>query len=158
MARQVDVAVLLAEIREDPGLFMGAEQHECWRKAMLEEINSIKKNKSWEPADLPAGYCSITLKWVYKVKRDEHGQIAKHKARLVAHGFMQKQGINNEEAFAPMVRMEFVRLVLAVAALEHWEVHHMDIKSTFLNGELLEEVNVTQPPGVRHRWCRRQGV
>jgi hypothetical protein len=83
---------------------------------------------------------------VFKLKRDEVGAI-KHKARLVARGFFQREGIDFDDAFAPVARMESVRLLLALAAQEGWRVHHMDVKSAFLNGDLKEEVYVHQPPG-----------
>jgi hypothetical protein len=82
-----------------------------------------------------------------KLKKDEHGAIKRHKARLVACGFVQQEGVDYEDAFAPVARMESVRVLLALAAQEGWAVHHMDVKSAFLNGELQEEVYVTQPPG-----------
>ena len=75
------------------------------------------------------------------------GIVTKHKARLVAKGYVQRQGIDFEDAFAPVVRLESVRLLLALAASEGWTVHHMDVKSAFLNGVLKEEVYVAQPPG-----------
>ena len=84
---------------------------------------------------------------MFKVKRDEHGAIVKHKTRLVAKGYVQRPGIDFTEVFAPVARLESVRVLLAVAAHEGWEVHHMDVKSTFLNGELQEEVYVAQPAG-----------
>ena len=84
---------------------------------------------------------------MYKVKWDELGAIVKHKACLVARGFVQHEGINFEEVFAPVARMESVRLLLALAAAKDWRVHHLDVKSTFLNGELAEMVFVRQPPG-----------
>ena len=71
----------------------------------------------------------------------------KHKARLVARGFVQQEGIDYDDAFAPVARMESVRVLLALAAQEGWGVHHMDVKSAFLNGDLKEEVYVRQPPG-----------
>jgi hypothetical protein len=113
----------------------------------LEEIKSIEENKTWSLVDLPAGHKPIGVKWVFKVKRDEHGNIVKHKARLVAKGYVQQRGIDFDKVFAPMARMESVRLLVALAACESWEVHHMDVKSAFLNGELREEVYVTQPAG-----------
>jgi hypothetical protein len=82
---------------------------------------------------------------VFKLKRDEFGAIIKHKARLVARGFLQREGIDFDDAFAPVARMDSVRL-LALAAQEGWRVHHMDVKSAFLNGDL-KEVYVHQPPG-----------
>ena len=87
------------------------------------------------------------MKWVYKVKRDENGGIVKYKERLVAKGYVQRPGIDFEEVYAPVARLESVRLVLAIAAHYGWGVHHMDVKSAFLNGELQEEVYVQQPPG-----------
>jgi hypothetical protein len=89
----------------------------------------------------------LTLKWVFKLKTDESGTVVKHKARLVAKGYVQKQGIDFEEVFAPVARMESVGVLLAVAAHNGWHVHHMDVKCAFLNGELSEEVYVSQPPG-----------
>jgi hypothetical protein len=80
------------------------------------------------------------------VKRDPASNIVKHKARLVAKGYVQKQGVDYEEVFAPVARMETVRVLLALAAHGNWEVHHMDVKSAFLNGDLQEEVYVHQPP------------
>ena len=84
---------------------------------------------------------------MYKVKRDEHGAIVKPKACLVAQGFVQHEGIDFEEVFAPVARVESVRLLLALAAAKDWRVHHLDVKSAFLNGELAETVFVRQPPG-----------
>lgn len=89
----------------------------------------------------------IGLKWVYKLKRDTNGKILKYKASLVAKGYVQKQGIDYEEVFAPVTRLETVRLLLALAAKHEWEVHHLDVKSAFLNGELKEVVYVSQPEG-----------
>jgi hypothetical protein len=84
---------------------------------------------------------------VFKLKRDEVGAIIKHKAHLVARGFLQRVGIDFDDAFAPVARKESVRLLLALAAQEGWRVHYMDVKSAFLNGDLKEEVYVHQPPG-----------
>jgi hypothetical protein len=89
----------------------------------------------------------VTLKWVFKLKRDEAGAIVKHKARLVARGFVQREGIDFDDTFAPVAQMESVRLLFALAAQEGWRVHHMDVKSAFLNGDLKEEVYMHQPPG-----------
>jgi hypothetical protein len=84
---------------------------------------------------------------VFKLKRNEVGAIIKHKARLVARGFLQREGINFDDAFAPVAWIESVRLILTLAAQEGWRVHHMDVKSAFLNGDLKEEVYMHQPSG-----------
>lgn len=84
---------------------------------------------------------------MFKAKCDKRGHIVKHKARLVAKGYVQQCGTDFDEVFAPVARLESVRLILAVAAHQVWQVHHMDVKSAFRNGELQEEVYVQQPPG-----------
>ena len=132
---------------EEPSNHTEAAQDTLWQRAMQEELKSIVENNTWTLADLPAGKRPIGLKWVFKLKKDETGAIVKHKARLVAKGYVQQQGIDFDEVFAPVARMESVRLLLAIAAHLGWFVHHMDVKSAFLNGELEEEVYVAQPPG-----------
>jgi hypothetical protein len=124
-----------------------AERHATWHAAMRSEMDAVEKNRTWELVDLPRGHNAITLKWVFKLKRDEADTIVKHKARLVARGFMQREGIDFDDTFAPVARMESVRPLFALAAQEGWRVHHMDVKSTFLNSDLKEEVYVHQPPG-----------
>jgi hypothetical protein len=139
--------VLHAVSNEESSLFAEAINSPSWRAAMVEELKSIEDNETKDVIDLPHGHRAIGLKWVFKAKKDEQGRVFKHKAWLVAKGYVQKLGINYKEAFAPIARMEFIRLILAVAAHEGWCVHHMDVKSTFLNGELEEVVYVHQPPG-----------
>jgi hypothetical protein len=131
----------------EPRSFAEAEGDTTWRAAMQLEMDAVERNRTWELADLPTGHHAITLKWVYKLKNDEAGAVIKHKACLVAHGFVQQEGVNFDDAFAPVARMESVRLVLTLAAQEGWRVHHMDVKSAFLNSDLKEEVYVHQPLG-----------
>jgi Reverse transcriptase (RNA-dependent DNA polymerase) len=132
---------------EEPANFEEAEGDEKWRVAMRDELESINNNHTWSLVDPPRGKKVIGLKWVFKMKKDSEGNVVKYKARLVAKGFVQKQGIDFEEVFAPVARIETIRLLIALAVQEEWLLHHMDVKSAFLNGELLEEVYVTQPPG-----------
>jgi hypothetical protein len=99
----------------EPQSFAEAERHAAWRAAMQSEMDAVEKNRTWELADLPRGHSTITLKWVFKLKRDEAGVIVKHKARLVACGFVQREGIDFDDTFTPVARMESVRL-LALAA------------------------------------------
>ena len=140
---------LLLISAEEPMTFAVAERDPNWRRAMLEELRSIEDNHTWELLDPPAGRRPIGLKWVYKVKKDERGVIVKHMAWLVARGFVQHEGIDFEEVFAPVARMESVRLLLALTAAKNWGVHHLDVKSAFLNGELAEEVYIKQAPGFQ---------
>jgi hypothetical protein len=120
---------------------------ECWRQAMKAEMKAIEENRTWDVSDLPKGQKAIGLKWVFKLKKDPDGKVVKYKARLVAKGYAQVQGVDFEEVFAPVARIETVRVLLALAARGGWEVHHMDVKSAFLNGDLSESVFVKQPPG-----------
>ncbi|GJW34755.1 retrovirus-related pol polyprotein from transposon TNT 1-94 [Tanacetum coccineum] len=89
----------------------------------------------------------IKLKWIYKVKKDEFGGVLKNKARLVAHGYRQEEGIDLEESFAPVARIEAIRIFIANAANKNMTIYQMDVKTAFLNGELREEVYVSQPEG-----------
>ncbi|GJV93468.1 retrovirus-related pol polyprotein from transposon TNT 1-94 [Tanacetum coccineum] len=89
----------------------------------------------------------ITLKWIYKVKLDEYGDVLKNKARLVAKGYRQEEGIDFEESFAPVACIEAIRIFIANAASKNMTIYQMDVKTAFLNGELKEEVCVSQPEG-----------
>jgi hypothetical protein len=132
---------------DEPHTFAEVISNPCSKKAMEVEMKSITDNKTWSMEELPAGHRAIGLKWVFKLKHNEDGQVVKHKARLVAKGYVQKEGIDFSEMFSPVARLESVRLLLAIAAHHSWEVHHMDVKSAFLNGELKEVVYVQQPHG-----------
>jgi hypothetical protein len=96
---------------------------------MAEEINSIVENNTWRLVDLPTGHQPIGLKWVYKLKKNASGQTVKHKARLVAKGYAQREGIDFNEVFAPVARLDSLRLLLALAAQEGWFIHHLDRKN-----------------------------
>lgn len=127
---------------DEPNGVDEALENDCWVKAMNSKLQSIQENNTWQLCDLPKGHKAIGLKWVYKVKRDPDDNIIKYKARLVAKGYTQRQGVDYGEVFAAVARLEIVRLLLALAANGKWQVHHMDVKSAFLNGELQEEVYV----------------
>lgn len=114
---------------------------------MQEEMNAIEKNDTWELATLPKGNKPFGVKWVYKKKMNAQGEIERYKARLVAKGYKQKAGIDYEEVFAPVARMETIRLLISLAAQNKWSIFQMDVKSAFLNGVLEEEVYIEQPPG-----------
>jgi len=110
-------------------------------------MQAIKANRTWDVSVLPPKHKAIGLKWVFKVKKDPSGKVVKHKAHLVAKGYAQRHGVDFDEVFVPVARLETVRVLLPLAAQGGWEVHHMDVKSTFLNGDLIETVYVQQPPG-----------
>ena len=118
---------------------------------MQEELNQFERNKVWELVDRPTHMKAIGTKWVFKNKMDEHGVITRNKARLVAKGYCQMEGIDFDETFAPVARLEAIRMFLAYAIQKGFKVYQMDVKSAFLNGELKEEVYVEQPPGFEER-------
>ncbi|KAL9260106.1 Retrovirus-related Pol polyprotein from transposon TNT 1-94-like protein, partial [Drosera capensis] len=118
-----------------------------WYQTIQKELESIEKNNTWTLTELPPGHTSIGLKWVFKLKKDSDGQVVKHKVRLVAKGYIQRQDIDFEEVFASIVRLNTVRVILALTANRSCEVHHMDVKSAFLNGELEKEIYISQPEG-----------
>nr|GFA98919.1 ribonuclease H-like domain, reverse transcriptase, RNA-dependent DNA polymerase [Tanacetum cinerariifolium]GFA98978.1 ribonuclease H-like domain, reverse transcriptase, RNA-dependent DNA polymerase [Tanacetum cinerariifolium] len=120
-----------------------------WIEAMEIELDSINKNNTWTLTTLPPAQKEIGLKWVFKTKRDAEGKIIRYKARLVAKGYVQEQGIDFDEAFTPVARIETVRLIIALAAYHGWQVHHLDVKLAFLHRDLKEEVYVTQPEGFK---------
>ena len=137
----------VAFFAQEPQCFEEAIKEEVWREAMDVEMKSIEKNRTWQLVDLPKGKDVIGLKWVNKTKYNEDGSVQKYKARLVAKGYSQQPGVDFNETFAPVVRMETIRTVLALAAQLELQVFQLDVKSAFLNGELEEEVYVKQPQG-----------
>lgn len=111
---------------------------------MDNEIEAIEKNHTWELMTLPTNAKKIGVKWVFKTKVNELGEVEKHKARLVAKGYSQKEGIDYQEVFAPVEKWDTIRCIIAVAALKGWPIHQLDVKSAFLHGELEEIVYVDQ--------------
>nr|GFC23589.1 retrovirus-related Pol polyprotein from transposon TNT 1-94 [Tanacetum cinerariifolium] len=112
---------------------------------MQEELNEFKRLEVWELVPRLDKVMVITLKWIYKLKLDELGGILKNKARLVARGYHQEERIDFKESFAPVARLEAIRIFLAFAAHMNIVVYQMDVKIAFLNGNLQEEVYVSQP-------------
>ena len=118
-----------------------------WVEAMQEEMQQFKNQDVWVLVDLPKGKIAIGTKWILKNKRDARGIVVRNKARLVAQGFRQEEGIDYDEVFAPVARVEAIRLFLAFASYKGFTVYQMDVKSAFLYGKIEEEVYVTQPKG-----------
>ncbi|PKI72008.1 hypothetical protein CRG98_007624 [Punica granatum] len=114
---------------------------------MDDEISAIEKTDTWELTPLPEGKKSIGVKWVYKTKYKPNGDVDRLKARLVVKGYKQKLEINYFEVFAPVVRLDTIRLIITLAIQRGWKIHQMDVKSAFLNGILDEEVYLDQPEG-----------
>ncbi|GJT58075.1 retrovirus-related pol polyprotein from transposon TNT 1-94 [Tanacetum coccineum] len=131
----------------EPKNYKDALTQACWIEAMQEELHEFERLEVWELVPRPDKVMVITLKWIYKVKLDEMGGILKNKARLVARGYRQEEGIDFEESFALVARLDAIRIFLAYAAHMNMIVYQMDVKTAFLNGILREEVYVSQPDG-----------
>lgn len=144
---QIDDLSLLLNEEKVPRNFEEAKSKPEWMMAMQSELDSINRTNTWKLTDLPKGAKVIGVKWLFKVKRNADGSIYKHKARLVAKGYVQEPGIDYDEVFAPVARMETVRLIIAIAANHGWDLHHLDVKTAFLHGDLKEEIYVAQPDG-----------
>ncbi|GKF06868.1 retrovirus-related pol polyprotein from transposon TNT 1-94 [Tanacetum coccineum] len=134
-------------LKVKPKNFKSAITKDCWFQAMQDEIQKFDRLQVWELVPQPDCVMIIALKWIYKVKLDEYGDVLKNKARLVAKGYRQEEGIDFEESFALVARIEAIRIFIANAASKNMTIYKMDIKTTFPNGELKEEVYVSQPKG-----------
>ncbi|GJT65543.1 putative ribonuclease H-like domain-containing protein [Tanacetum coccineum] len=135
--------------QHEPKKISEALEDESWVDAMQEELLQFEIQKVWILVDLPYGKKAIGTKWVYRNKKDERGVVVRNKARLVAQGHRQEEGIDYDEVFAPVARLEAIRIFLAFASYMGFIVYQMDVKSAFLYGKIDEEVYVSQPPGFQ---------
>ncbi|GJU11160.1 retrovirus-related pol polyprotein from transposon TNT 1-94 [Tanacetum coccineum] len=153
MAKELSVALayecLFVDFlfKEEPKKVSEALQHPGWVDAMQDELNQFARNKVWTLVPAPYGKTIMGSKWVFRNKRDETRIVIKNKARLVAQGYNQQEGIDSDETFAPVARLKAIRIFLAFATYINFIVYQIDVKSAFLNGKLKEEVYVKQPSG-----------
>ncbi|KAM1260029.1 hypothetical protein ACFX2J_039256 [Malus domestica] len=131
----------------EPVSYKTAKKSSVWLAAMKEEIAALHSQGTWSLVSLPSQKNLVGCKWIFKIKKNSDGSIARHKARLVAKGFSQEEGLDYGETFSPVVKPTTVRLVLALAAQFHWSLRQLDVKNAFLHGILQEEVYMAQPPG-----------
>jgi hypothetical protein len=117
-----------------------------WVNAMHEELENFERNQVWTLVDPPRDMNVIGTKWVFKNKQGEDGEVVRNKARLVAQGYSQVEGLEFGETFAPVARLEAIRILLGFAASKGFKLYQMDVRSAFLNGVIHEEVFVRQPP------------
>lgn len=132
-----------------------------WTKAADEEIKSLKELQTWQLTELPEGKQAIGSKWIFKIKHDSEGHVDKYKARLVAKGFTQEYGKDYDATFAPVAKQSTFRTLLTVAAARNLKVRHYDIKTAFLNGDVTEDLYMSQPEGYvadgqEHLVCKLQ--
>ena len=121
--------------------------HSDWVEAMQAELSEFERNKVWRLIPSPPDVSVVGIKWVFRNKLDKEGNVVRNKARLVVKSYCQQEGIDYEETFAPVARLEAVHIFLAYATHKNFDVFQMDVKCAFLNGELEETVYVEQPPG-----------
>ncbi|KAH9717291.1 retrovirus-related pol polyprotein from transposon RE1 [Citrus sinensis] len=125
-----------------------ALKHLGWQKAVQDEVTALEKNRTWVITDLPAGKRPVGCRWIFTIKHKADGSIERLKARLVAKGFTQSYGIDYQETFAPVVKLNTIRVLLSLATNFDWSLHQLDIKNAFLNGDLEEEVYIEVPHGI----------
>eukprot|EP00253_Pinus_taeda_P027768 PITA_27768 len=131
----------------EPSNYEGASKSDEWRAAMHEEMESIYRNHTWDLVELPEGKTPIGCKWLYKPKINADGSVEKFKARLIAKGYSQQEGIDFDDTFAPVAKLNTIRMLICLATKHKWKLYQLDVKSAFLNGELKEEIYLVQPPG-----------
>ncbi|RVX23984.1 Retrovirus-related Pol polyprotein from transposon TNT 1-94 [Vitis vinifera] len=139
LSEEEDTAYQALFVGNDPVSFGDAVKSMKWRKAMDAEIEAIDRNDTWELTDLPTEAKKVGVKWIYKTKFNENGEVDKYKARLVAKGYTQEHEVDYTEVFAPVARLDTIRVVISLAALKEWTIYQLDVKSAFLHGELSEE-------------------
>jgi len=122
-----------------------------WLEVMKSEMDSMYTSQVWTLVDTPKGVKPIGCKWVFKRKTDMEGNVQTYKARLVAKGYRQRQGIDFDETFSPVAMPKSIRILLAIAAYHDYEIWQMDVKTAFLNGNILEDVYMTQPEGFESK-------
>ncbi|XP_070025608.1 uncharacterized mitochondrial protein AtMg00820-like [Nicotiana sylvestris] len=120
---------------------------------MQDELNQFERSQVWHLVPRPKDRSVIGTEWVFRNKLNEDGTVTRNKARLVVQGYSQEEGIDYDETFALVVRLEAIRLLIAFAAHMEFTLHQIDVKSAFLNGYLKEEVFVKQPPGFESKEC-----
>jgi len=141
--------VFLASIenQKEPNNFEEAVNQPIWCEAMKEELDALEKNNTWKIMQLPQGKKPVGCKWVYKLKYNSDGTVERYKARLVAKGYTQTYGIDYQETFAPVAKMNTVRILFSIAVNQNWTLYQLDVRNAFLQGTLDEEVYMALPPG-----------
>jgi hypothetical protein len=138
---------------------VGAPESQHWQQAMREEHQSLIQHDTYDLVELPPGRRPLTCRWVYNIKQKADGSIERYKARLVVRGFSQTEGIDYNETFSPVAKMQSIRTLLAIVAITDMELHQMDVKTAFLHGDVKEDLYMQQPegfvqPGKEHLVCK----
>lgn len=131
----------------EPANSSEALKSEKWKAAMIDELEMFEKHSTWQLVERLNNKKIIGVKWVFRTKLNDDGSISRYKARLAVKGYSQDPGVDFTETFAPVARLDTIRLLLAIAAHTGWIVFQLDVKSAFLNGDLKEHIYVDQPDG-----------
>jgi hypothetical protein len=124
---------------------MNSEDSKLWKKAMVEEMDALDKNEAWDLVEFPVGRKYVGRKWLFKKKFNAEGKVEKYKARLVEKGYSQVEGIDFGEIFSLVAKLTSIRFILSIVVSFDIEVEHMDVKTTFLHGDLEEEIYMKKP-------------
>ena len=141
---------MLTTIDDEPklvGEVVDSTEGKLWKETMVKEMESLYKNETWDLVKLPSGRNPIGSKWVFKKKMNAAEQVEKFKARLVAKGYSQVEGVNFGDNFSPIAKLTSIRVLMSLAATFNLEIKQMDVKTTFLHGDLEEEIYMKQPKG-----------
>ena len=143
----------------EPKSYAEAVVHLEWQEAMRSELHALQANGTWSLTSLPSGKTPIGCRWVYKIKHHSNGSVERYKARLVAQGFTQMEGVDYHDTFSPTAKIIYVCCLLALTAAHGWSLHQMDVHNAFLHGDLAEEIYMSLPPGLQrqgedHLVCR----
>lgn len=160
--KETNQVLLSLHAESDPKTYAEAmKSHDAsfWKEAIQDEMDSIMGNDTWKLVDLPPGFKTVGCKWIFKRKMKVDGTVEKFKARLVAKGFTQKEGLDYFDTYAPVARIATIRILISLASIYKFEIHQMDVKTAFLNGELKEEIYMQQPEGFvvkgqEHKVCK----
>ena len=126
----------------DPSTYDEAADQQCWKDSIMEEYKSIMKNDVWEIVPRPDWKSVVTLKWIFEIEHAADEIIEKYKARFVARGFSQKEGVDYDETFAPVAHYTSIRTIIAIASVMRWRLHQNDVKTSFLNREIEKEAYI----------------
>ena len=146
-AKYDDYECNISPLLEEPKSIEAALSNENWGEAIRSEMSSLMRNETWSLVPRPVNKNVVGSKWIFKLKRNPDGSIERYKARLVAQGFTQVHGIDYNEVFSPVVKFTSIRTLFAFANDNNYEIHHMDVKTAYLNGELDHEIYMEQPEG-----------
>jgi hypothetical protein len=128
----------------EPQSFSEANKFECWRQAMQSELLALERTGTWQVVDIPPNVTPIGCRWVYKVKLHADGTVERYKAILVANGYNQIEGLDYFETYSPVAKVTSVRLIIALASINNWFLHQLDVNNAFLHGDLKEDVYMSR--------------